>query len=147
MHAVRFHRSQRSSLWTWINWMMRVQCWLRSMAGGDRACVVPITGVCDYPDRQSLIAVKKGPSTVYVTVFCTACIDIWTAAHAHCLMWFSRAVWCYTLNCTVVILRWLNMCAIYSASCNGVWTWKRTEGNVLENISFSMSALLVIGQA
>lgn len=34
-----------------------------------------------------------------------------------------------------------NAYAIYSARSNGEWTWKRREGNVLENI-----ALLVIGQ-
>lgn len=50
-------------------------------------------------------------------------------------------------RCLAVVVRWLDLCAICSASCNGVRLRKRTEGNVSENIPFSTSALLVIGQA
>lgn len=50
-------------------------------------------------------------------------------------------------RCLAVVVRWLGLRAICSASCNGVRLRKGTEGNVSENIPFSTSALLVIGQA
>lgn len=64
-----------------------------------------------------------------------------TNSHARTLRTHFRVV-------VVVVVVWRrDFCAICSASCNGVWLWKRTEGNVSENIPFSTSALLVIGQA
>lgn len=64
----------------------------------------------------------------------------------------TAAAWCYTVHsadasCLGLVAGLENLRVIYSVSCNGEWTWKKREGNVLENIPFSTSALLVIGQA